>query len=136
MPSNSAQMNNMASMSIRLNPVGVIVLTVCIGCALVYIFDLPKLFKCETKVDLKEMLSIGIELAERGGKQVKLVREKENSKMKEEVKGKTKEGVLDVKTEGDMKSHREMTYGFRKMYPELKDNVRRSFLCNNHVVLN
>lgn len=67
---------------------------------------------------LQELLVACIEVAKRGGKKVKEVRQKHNMHVK--LKGKTAEGVDDPVTEGDMYSHKEMYYGLLKMFPHLK----------------
>ena len=109
----------MASVSIRLNPVGLIVVAVGLVCVILYAFDVPKLFKSEQKVDMKELLSVAIDLAERGGARVKAVRESA-PKLDETVKGKTREGMKELKTKGDDESHKAMVNGFAKAFPELR----------------
>ncbi|KAI0224193.1 putative inositol monophosphatase 3 [Lamellibrachia satsuma] len=67
---------------------------------------------------MKELLSVSIDVAERGGVRVKVVRE--GSSLDETSKGKTKEGVNDVLTAGDLQSHLTMMNGFQKAFPGLK----------------
>jgi 3'-phosphoadenosine 5'-phosphosulfate (PAPS) 3'-phosphatase len=45
-----------------------------------------------------------------------------SNKLEEKLKGKTDEGVKDVKTEGDTQSHRAIVYGLAKAFPGLKVN--------------
>ncbi|XP_013787871.1 inositol monophosphatase 3-like [Limulus polyphemus] len=74
--------------------------------------------KTTTEVSLKHLLAVSIEIAERGGAEVKNVRKLTD--LKESSKGKTKEGANDPLTEGDMRSHRAMVYGLKKTYPYIK----------------
>ncbi|CAE1304331.1 IMPAD1 [Acanthosepion pharaonis] len=67
---------------------------------------------------MKELLSVSIELARRGGKRVREVREENTLGVK--VKSITKEGAEELKTRGDMESHREILYGMAKAFPEIK----------------
>ncbi|XP_076319979.1 inositol monophosphatase 3-like [Tachypleus tridentatus] len=74
--------------------------------------------KTTAEVSLKHLLAVSIEIAERGGAQVKTARKLTD--LKETSKGKTKEGANDPLTEGDMRSHRAMVYGLKKAYPYIK----------------
>ena len=67
---------------------------------------------------MKELLSVSIDLAQKGGVKVKQVREQHD--MHEVQKGKTLEGVNELKTDGDMQSHIEIMYGFTKAFPGLE----------------
>ena len=75
------------------------------------------------KVNLKELLSASIFVARLGGNAVKEIREK--GTLHEEVKGKTKEGKDDLKSDGDMASHHIMYYGLKKGFPNI--NVRIAY---------
>jgi len=116
--------------SIRLNPIGILIL--CVTVILLIWFNIgPKTASnIPTKnegnsgaangpvsetVSLKSLLAASIEMAKRGGKQVKKIREMVD--IGEKSKGKTLEGVNDPFTDGDMLSHREMYYGLRKAFP-------------------
>lgn len=70
---------------------------------------------------MKELLSVSIELARRGGKRVREVREENTLGVK--VKSITKEGAEELKTRGDMESHREILYGMAKAFPEIKVSI-------------
>lgn len=71
------------------------------------------------KVSLAELLCASITVAEAGGKEVKAVREA-NSELNEKSKGKTKEGVKDVATDGDIRSHRVMYGTLSAAFPQVK----------------
>ena len=53
------------------------------------------------QISVGELLCAAIAAAEAGGREVKAVRENTTTQLKEKSKGKTKEGVKDVATEGD-----------------------------------
>ncbi|XP_023228505.1 putative inositol monophosphatase 3 [Centruroides sculpturatus] len=53
-----------------------------------------------------------------GGDQVRKVKQKHQ--LRQWSKGKTKEGINDPLTEGDIKSHETMVYGFKKVFPDVK----------------
>ena len=108
----------MAPVNIRLNPIGAVLLILCVACGFIYNFGLPNMFRKEERVSMKELLSVSIELAKRGGKRVREVREENTLGIK--VKSITKEGADELKTRGDMESHREILYGMAKAFPELK----------------
>lgn len=109
----------MGPANIRINPVGGAVFIALGVCAALYMFGLPDWFHREPRVSMKELLSVCIQLAEKGGKIVKDVRLASKS-LEEKLKGKTDEGVKDVKTEGDTQSHRAIVYGLAKAFPGLK----------------
>ncbi|RXG51795.1 putative inositol monophosphatase 3 [Armadillidium vulgare] len=72
-------------------------------------------------INLKDLLSASIDAAQRGG--VKVVEVRENaSLLKEKSKGKTLEGVNDPVTDGDMKSHIEMYYSLKNLFPRITVN--------------
>ena len=68
-----------------------------------------------TEVNMKELLCAGIYVAKLGGDAVKKIREE--GVLHEEVKGLTKEGAQELKSDGDMASHNIMYYGLRKGFP-------------------
>ncbi|KAK6178760.1 hypothetical protein SNE40_011272 [Patella caerulea] len=108
----------MAPVNVRLNPVGFVVFLV-LGLSLAfYIFGLPKWFREEERVSMREVLSVSIDLAQRGGIKVKAVAELH--KLNPVSKGKTKEGKDELKTQGDLESHKAIVYGFSKAYPGMK----------------
>jgi len=65
-------------------------------------------------------LCAAIAAAEAGGREVKDVRKKSDAQLNEKVKGKTKEGVKDVLTDGDLRSHRIMYNTLTKSFPGVK----------------
>lgn len=69
-------------------------------------------------VNLKKVLEISIRVAEMGGDQVRKVKQKHQ--LRQWSKGKTKEGINDPLTEGDIKSHETMVYGLKKVFPDIK----------------
>jgi len=114
-------MPDMGPANIRVNPVGGAVFIALGLCAALYMFGLPDWFHREPRVSMKELLSVCIQLAQEGGNKVKDIRLASN-KLEEKLKGKTDEGVKDVKTEGDTQSHRAIVYGLAKAFPGLKVN--------------
>lgn len=74
------------------------------------------------KVGLGDILCAAIAAAEAGGREVKAVREKE-TELKEKSKGKTKEGVKDVLTDGDMRSHQIMYSTLTSTFPHIKVTI-------------
>ena len=73
-------------------------------------------------ISLGELLCTAIQAAEAGGRQVKLVRERSDVELNEKGKGKTKEGVKDVLTDGDLRSHQLMFGTLTKAFPSIKVN--------------
>jgi len=72
-----------------------------------------------SKISLSELLCASIAVAEAGGKEVKAVREAAKE-LVEKSKGKTKEGVKDVATDGDMRSHHVMFDTLSAAFPNVK----------------
>lgn len=70
------------------------------------------------KVDLKQLLLASIESARRGGDEVVAVHKLHN--LHEFVKGKTKEGAKEMRTDGDLRSQAAMTYGIKMLFPRIK----------------
>lgn len=71
------------------------------------------------KVSIGEILCAAIAAAEAGGREVKAVREK-GTELNEKSKGKTKEGVKDVLTDGDIRSHQVMFRTLTGAFPHVK----------------
>jgi len=111
--------------SVRLNPAGIIFVTLIV-ILLVY-FNMgsggstqaavESYQKMSNTVSLKSLLAVSIEMARRGGAEVKKIREQAN--IGEKSKGKTKEGANNPVTDGDMLSHRAMYHGLRKAFPNV-----------------
>jgi len=107
--------------SVRLNPVGLAVLC---GVVLLIIFFSSGSSKAagpevsqSSKISLKKLLSVAIAAAEKGGDEVVAVRQEAD--LGETSKGKTLEGANDPKTNGDMRSHIQMYYGIKKVFPDI-----------------
>lgn len=83
-----------------------------------------------SKVSLGELLCAAITAAEAGGVEVKNTR-LQNNQLNEKSKGKTKEGVKDVLTDGDMKSHFIMSKTLLNAFPNVKVNLQNKCLVNN-----
>lgn len=109
---------NMAPVNVRLNPIGILVFTVAFLLTLLYLFGMPDFFRREQRVSMKELLTVSIDLAKRGGLKVKEIHQQHQ--LDEAVKGLTKEGAKEMLTNGDLESHRAIFYGFSKMYPGIK----------------
>ncbi|XP_013404701.1 inositol monophosphatase 3 [Lingula anatina] len=99
---------------LRLNPLGILVVAAISGCILLYFVH----GWFTPKMSMKEVLAASITLAKRGGQRVKEIRE--TNRLKEQEKGKTKEGAAEMLTEGDMQSHIQIMYGLAKTFPGLK----------------
>ena len=103
------------SSTIKLNPLGIAVAAV-LGCLVLWILGIPHYFFGSTtqEVSLRELLSAGIDVSQRGGEIVKKIRLGKEADMNAESKGKTLEGAEEMKTEGDMQSHIAMMYALRR----------------------
>lgn len=102
--------------SVRVNPVGVAVITAIV--LLLIFFNSGGSTKASVNtVNLKQLLSVAISAAEKGGERVVAIRK--SADLQEESKGETLEGANDPKTQGDMQSHIAMYYGIRKAFPDL-----------------
>lgn len=108
---------SMAPANVRLNPVGIIIVVALGLCIFFYIFGLPQLSSDE-RVSMRELLSVSVDLAQRGGERVRQIAKEHNLQAKE--KGKTKEGASEMLTEGDLESHRAIVYGFSKTFPGIR----------------
>ena len=110
--------------SVRINPTGVAL--ICGIIILLVYFNSgsssssasvdPRL-RSQSTVNLAELLSVAIAVAEAGGREVKEVRELAD--IGESSKGKTREGANDPKTDGDMRAHVQMFYGLKKRFPNI-----------------
>ena len=80
--------------------------------------EVSKVLLKNGEINLKELLSVAINAAESGGKEVKRIREKADSDQK--TKGETKEGAKEFVTDGDIQSHMQMFYGISNTFPGLK----------------
>jgi len=106
--------------SIRINPTGIALLCGVI-ILLMYFNSGGSKLDPRTRsqsVNLKDLLSVAISVAENGGKEVVAVREEAD--IGESSKGKTREGANDPKTDGDMRSHVQMYYGLKKRFPNVQ----------------
>ncbi|XP_070195839.1 inositol monophosphatase 3-like [Littorina saxatilis] len=104
----------MAPANVRLNPVGLLVAAVIAICIFFYMFGVPG-FPGNDRISMRELLSVSVDLAERGGKRVTEIAQAQLLEAKE--KGKTKEGAKEMLTQGDLESHRAIVNGFLKTYP-------------------
>jgi len=105
--------------SVRINPTGIALLC---GVILLLVYLNSGSSRSETRtqpetVSLKSLLSVAISVAEAGGREVVAVRNEAD--IGESSKGKTREGANDPKTAGDMRSHIQMYYGLKKMFPNI-----------------
>ena len=105
--------------SVRINPTGIALLC---GVILLLVYLNSGSSRSETRtqpetVSLKSLLSVAISVAEAGGREVVAVRNEAD--IGESSKGKTREGANDPKTDGDMRSHIQMYYGLKKMFPNI-----------------
>ena len=125
----------MAFAGVRLNPFGVIIV-VCFGLfSFLYIFGLPVLYRND-KVSMRELLSVSVDLAQRGGQRVKQIAD--NHKLNAKSKGMTNEGQQEMLTSGDIESHRTIVSGFQKAFPGLMVNkfIRSCFCSAFKIVIN
>jgi len=119
---------NLGGGSVRINPAGILLVAVVF---ILFVYfnlggnnggavssdDLESYQKMSDSVSLKSLLAVSIEMAKRGGAEVKRIREQAN--IGEKSKGKTKEGANNPVTDGDMLSHRAMYHGLRKAFPHV-----------------
>ncbi|XP_071965338.1 inositol monophosphatase 3-like [Antedon mediterranea] len=109
--------------NIKISPVGFAVIFIISGCIVLYTQRVWRYQSFEMKstpeqISLKELLSVSIEMAEKGGLEV--VQVMNEKKLNEKSKGETKEGANNPVTDGDIRSHRIMTHGMKKAFPNLK----------------
>ena len=115
--------SEMAAVNIRLNPLGAVVLGMIVVCLGLYAFDVPNRLSSSAmkeEVSMRNILSVAIDLAQKGGDQVRQVRQGDEASFGQKEKGETKEGAKEYLTQGDLRSHRSMYYGFKKAFPSLK----------------
>ena len=130
MTASNPNVNMVMGSNININVKNAIIFCTVCG-VIIYFIGVPKLTRGPKLICMKELLSVSIELAERGGVRVKAVRE--SSSLDESSKGKTKEGVNDVLTAGDLQSHLTIMDGFRKAFPGLKvSRFMTVLLVNSH----
>ncbi|XP_056277114.1 inositol monophosphatase 3 isoform X1 [Pseudoliparis swirei] len=115
----------MAPMGVRLSPLGVAVFCL-LGVGVIYhlyagvISSRWAAFRQGSRVDLRDLLAVSVEAAVLGGTEVKKVRD-ENG-LKEKSKGKTREGVDELLTMGDLQSHRKMFNLISNTFPDVTVN--------------
>ncbi|XP_077580635.1 inositol monophosphatase 3 [Stigmatopora nigra] len=115
----------MAPMGIRLSPFGVAVFCLLAIGILYHIYagvisSRLAAFSQRKNINLRELLAVSVEAAVLGGKQVVKIREEND--LKEQSKGKTKEGASELLTMGDLMSHRKMYNLIRNTFPEITVN--------------
>lgn len=104
--------------TIRLNPVGI-----CVVVGLTFIFLLYTLARrplYDKEINLKSLLIAAINVAEKGGEEIKVV---SKSELNKQSKGKTREGAPEFITDADKRSHCLMYYSLRSTFPHLKVNI-------------
>lgn len=113
--------------TVRLNTLGICVIIATLILFYVYVFSGSAFSRQETKsiVNLRKLLITAIEVAEKGGKQVKLVRNETN--LNKHSKGKTKEGAEMLVTNADSRSHCVMYFGLEHTFPHLKVSKHTKF---------
>ena len=107
----------MAAANIKLNPLAICILIVTSLLLIGYMRGFSRKPKSD-KVDLKQLLSVSIISAQRGGDEIRAVHERH--KLNEIVKGETREGAKEMLTDGDLNSQAAMTYGLHLLYPDIK----------------
>jgi len=108
----------MAPANIKINPLGGAIFISCVLLLFFYIFGFPTMFSIdEERVSMKELLSASIVLARRGGAKVLAIRRDDT--LDTQKKGETKEGANEYVSRGDMQSHDQIYYGFKKLYPKM-----------------
>lgn len=101
--------------TIKLNPLGI-----CVILGLTFIFLLYSFARrpaYEKEVNLKDLLIAAINVAEKGGEEIKV---KSQSELNKQSKGKTREGANEFITDADKRSHCLMYYSLRITFPPLK----------------
>lgn len=102
--------------TVRLNKFGVFVLVTLIV-LLFYYMNKSNSYQTRT-VNLRHLLYVSIEIAERGGAEI--VKVKADNNIMELSKGKTKEGMNVPVTTADLKSHCAMVYPIRDLFPDIQ----------------
>lgn len=116
--------------TIKLNPLGICVLLGLTFMLLLYTFGRNPLVKRE--INLKNLLIAAINIAEKGGEEIKVVSKSEFHK---QSKGKTREGAFDFITDADIRSHCLMYYSLSLTFPHLKVSVLPTFSVNDYILL-
>lgn len=98
--------------TVKLNPVGVLVLLGLTFISFIYLFAGKPL--TERKVSLKNLLIAAIKAAESGGEEIKVLDE---SSWNIRSKGRTREGAIDSVTDADYRSHCVMYFNLRNTFP-------------------
>lgn len=125
----------MSTSTIRFNKQGFAIL--CVTLAFMYLtyswhHKMPSAVQAgAAKISLQQVLCAAIEAAEAGGRQVVMVRQL--SDLNEKTKGKTKEGVKDMMTDGDLRSHDVMYGTLTQTFPSIKV-VSEEHRTDKHVV--
>lgn len=117
--------------TIRLNPLGFCILVGAFLILLLYMTsgsssasDMKKQESSTSTVNLKSLLIAAVEVAEKGGSEVKATRLDANLQVKS--KGETKEGVDDPVTNADFRSHCIMYHSLVENFPKIKVNIFNS----------
>lgn len=112
--------------TIRPNPTGLLIMFAAFVICVFYLYSGNKLWRSDSQVSLKDLLSVSIDLARSGGNRVRKIHDGAVSRQKNggealnaKVKGKTAEGRKELLTDGDLTSHRAIVYGFNKAFPGL-----------------
>ncbi len=113
---------NMAN--VRISPIGFVLIFLLAGAVILYVERSwhgkgdQTIVDSSKKINLRELLSAAIGAAERGGAEVKKVRDDHQLHVKS--KGETREGANNPVTDGDMRSHKAIVHGLKKTFPSLK----------------
>ena len=117
--------------TIRLNKIGLAAVCATVLVLILYMSRNSSLESASEKINLRRLLLVSIEAAERGGREVVKVINQAN--LKEESKGETKEGVKVPVTNADYKSHCVMYYGIKNSFPSVKVSRYFPLYINNKV---
>ncbi len=112
----TAEVGIMAPSNIKLNPVGVTVIALGV-ILMLWAMGFPGWFRSEPTVNMKELLSVSIDIARRGGERVREIRLAGERAMHSESKGETLEGAKEMLTDGDLQSHIAMFHTLQQAYP-------------------
>lgn len=106
---------------IRLNKCGVLCIVLVFILVMMYMVSTGSKVEETNTVNLRKLLIAAIEVAEKGGKEVSNVHS--SSEINIKSKGKTKEGVPELLTNADKKSHCVMYYGLTQAFPKVKVRI-------------
>ncbi|XP_061441757.1 Golgi-resident adenosine 3',5'-bisphosphate 3'-phosphatase [Rhineura floridana] len=84
-------------------------------------------------VDLRELLAASVAAAEKGGLEVRRVRE--GNVLNEKAKGKTREGAEEKMTSGDVLSNRKMYYLLKAAFPGVQINTEEHVDANDQEII-